>query len=114
MGNLRHAFRSLRRTPWYTVTAIAVVALGTTLTATVFAVVDGVLFKPLPYARVNEVFGLSPGVRATDVARHDLRPASGAHLRAWRAAAPEARFAAFNASGFKVTIGGHPVEMAQV
>ena len=60
MFELRHAFRSLRHSPWYSATVIGVSALGIALATTVFAVVDGVLFKPLPYARATEVFGLSP------------------------------------------------------
>jgi putative ABC transport system permease protein len=39
----------LRRSPWFAVTSIGTVAVALALAATVFAVVDGVLFKPLPY-----------------------------------------------------------------
>ena len=60
MTELRQALRSLRRSPFYCVTVVGVTALGMALTTTVFAVVDGVMFKPLPYANGSEVFGLSP------------------------------------------------------
>jgi len=46
---LRLSFRMLRRSPWFAVTSIGTVALAISLAATVFAVVDGVLFKRLPY-----------------------------------------------------------------
>jgi hypothetical protein len=46
---IRHAIRSLVRSPWYGVTAIGTITLTIALTATVFAVIDGVLFRPLPY-----------------------------------------------------------------
>jgi len=60
-GDLRYAVRSLRRAPWYSVTVIGVIALGMSLATTVFAVVDGVLFKPLPYPDAGRLFGIQPG-----------------------------------------------------
>ena len=53
---LRQAARSLRRTPWYAGTIVAVVALSMALATTVFAVADGVLFKPLPYPHPDELY----------------------------------------------------------
>jgi predicted permease len=53
---LRQALRSLRRSPWYSLTVVSVIALGIALSATVFAIVDGVLFKPLPYPDVENLY----------------------------------------------------------
>ncbi|MGH9395100.1 MAG: ABC transporter permease, partial [Terriglobales bacterium] len=44
-----HAFRALCRRPVYAGTTLLVLALGIGATATLFAVVDTVLLKPLPY-----------------------------------------------------------------
>lgn len=55
----RQAIRSLRRAPWYAVTVITVTALGMALATTVFAIVDGVLFKPLPYPGPDELYAVS-------------------------------------------------------
>jgi predicted permease len=52
---LRQAFRSLRRTPSYSLTVIAVIALSMCLATTVFAVVDGVLFRGLPFQNASEL-----------------------------------------------------------
>jgi hypothetical protein len=38
---------------WYTATVVATIALSIALASTVFAVVDGVLFKPLPYPEAH-------------------------------------------------------------
>jgi putative ABC transport system permease protein len=46
---VRQALRSLHRSPWCSLTVVAVIGLSTALCATVFAIVDGVLFKPLPF-----------------------------------------------------------------
>jgi predicted permease len=57
----RQASRSLRQRPWYAAAATAVIALTIALAATVFAVVDATLFKPLPYERPAELHFVSGG-----------------------------------------------------
>jgi predicted permease len=89
------ASRALRRAPWYSATVVAVVALTLALAATVFAVVDGVLFKPLPYPddeQITQVRALTPSmIGAAGVYAGN---ASIPDLRAWREALPEVAFTA--------------------
>jgi putative ABC transport system permease protein len=62
--DLRDAVRSLWRSPAYSLTAIAVLALGIGATSSIFSFVDGVLLRPLPYAnpeRIVLVFEKPPG-----------------------------------------------------
>jgi hypothetical protein len=47
--DVRYAFRSLAKTPGFTLTALAIVALGVGATTTIFSAVDNVLLRPLPY-----------------------------------------------------------------
>jgi predicted permease len=80
----RQSFRSLRRTPWYSLTVIGVIALTMTLATTVFAIVDGVLFKPLPYPRAEQLYAVTgPNGMA----------ASAREIAEWAAAVPEAQMA---------------------
>ena len=58
--DLKYAARSLRRTPGFTVAAIVTLALGIGANATIFTLLDAVLFKPLPVSRPGE---LSPCTR---------------------------------------------------
>jgi len=49
LRDLRYAFRSLRRTPGFTLMAVIVMALGIGANVSLFTVVRGVILKPLPF-----------------------------------------------------------------
>jgi predicted permease len=48
-GDLRYAFRTLRREAGYTAFALAIMAFGIGASATVFSLVNGVLLRPMPF-----------------------------------------------------------------
>ncbi len=50
LRDVRHALRGFRRSPVFTMTMIATLALGIGATTAVFSVVDRILFRSLPYA----------------------------------------------------------------
>jgi predicted permease len=62
--DLRHAVRSLRRSPAFTITAIVTLVIGTGAAVAIFAIVNAVLLRPLPYADPGRLVG----------AWHDLPP----------------------------------------
>lgn len=53
--NFRYAFRRLRRSPVFTLTATLALTLGIGATTTIFTVVDCVLLRPLPYRDSNRL-----------------------------------------------------------
>ena len=57
-SDLRYAFRQLARNPGFAFTAIAVLALGLSASTAIFAFVDAVLLKPLPYQDPSRLVGL--------------------------------------------------------
>ena len=58
--DLRYALRGLRRSPGFTATVILTLALGIGANATMFAVIDQMMFRPAPYlhapAEVNRIY----------------------------------------------------------
>jgi predicted permease len=65
--DLRHAFRSLRRTPGLTAAVAVTLALGIGAATTMFSVAYGVLLRPLPYRspdRLVRVWERHPGATA--------------------------------------------------
>jgi predicted permease len=99
--DLHYATRTLRRTPWYAAATIGVIALSMALATTVFAVVDGVLFKPLPSPHDEQLYAIQPGF--TKLARADRRESAGpVDLAAWSAAAPGASITGFRAENWLI------------
>ena len=63
---IRHAWRSLRRTPVFTITASLTLVIGVAAVVAIFAVLNGVLLRPLPYGEPDRLVGTW----------HDLPPLS--------------------------------------
>jgi putative ABC transport system permease protein len=55
---LRHAWRSLRRAPIFTLTATLTLVIGIGASVAIFAVVNGVLLQPLPYGQPDRLIGV--------------------------------------------------------
>ena len=81
---VRIALRTLLRSRWHAVATVGTIALTISLSSTVFAVVDGVLFKPLPYPdsdRLYFVKGLDGKNRTGFLSAIDLKYLAEADTR---------------------------------
>jgi len=54
----RYALRTLRQKPGFATVALLTLGLGTAATTVMFTVIDGVLFKPLPYAHPERLVNI--------------------------------------------------------
>jgi predicted permease len=110
-GSVAQALRSLWRTPWYVVTVVLVIGVSLALNAAVFAIVDGTLFKPLPYPEHDRLFGVTMGYSKLAEPMRSQPVVSAATLAEWRAALPAVKMTGFNA-GTAWPVGVHDVPAA--
>ncbi|HMF59415.1 MAG TPA: ABC transporter permease, partial [Vicinamibacterales bacterium] len=90
----RHAVRLMRRSPGFTFTALATLALCLGANLTIFAVVDSVLLRPLPFpdaGRLMSVYNTYPragvpndGCSLTNYYERRGKIAAFSHVAAWR------------------------------
>jgi putative ABC transport system permease protein len=75
---LKHAGRALARTPSFTAMTVLTLALGIGAATAIFAILDAVVLRPLPYPHGDRLVALSspvPGIKASPVwgvARHEM------------------------------------------
>ena len=53
--DVRYAVRLVRKAPWFTVSAVAVLGLGIGVTTAVFSLIDAALLRPLPFRDAHEL-----------------------------------------------------------
>jgi putative ABC transport system permease protein len=102
--DLRHAVRSLARTPGYAAVAILSLAIGIGGTTAIFSVVDGVLLRPLPYPKPDRLVRVF-----TQSKRRARNPNSEANFLDYRSGIASLQsVGAFNFARYHLDVGGEP------
>ncbi len=57
-NDLRQAFRSLLKSPGYTIVALVTLALGIGVNTSMFSLVDALLFQPAPFPNAHEIYSI--------------------------------------------------------
>src|SRR5580692_12808919 len=69
-SQLKQVLRRLRHAPMFTAITLITLAAGVGANTVVFSVLEGVLLKPLPYPKADELVGIwhtAPGINITDL-----------------------------------------------
>ncbi len=107
--DMRYALRTLRKSPGFVLTAIAVLALGTGANTAVFSVVRAVLLRPLPFRDPGQVMLLYEQIPKRGVTRSNLSAANFFDLRQQNRSF--AGMALMSGRGFAVTGGTSPEQV---
>jgi hypothetical protein len=79
--DLKFAFRQLRKSPGFTVTAVLMLAFGIGATTAIFSIVEGVLLRPLPFPDPGRLVMLADHLQGTNVAAQVTVPDIRAYTR---------------------------------
>ncbi|MGH7638633.1 MAG: ABC transporter permease, partial [Gemmatimonadaceae bacterium] len=82
LGDLRFAWRQMRRAPLFSAVAVATLAIGIGLTTGIFGLVDHVLLRPLPFVSPDRLVTLS----SVDSLGNDFPNVSSSNWQDWRGA----------------------------
>jgi predicted permease len=102
----RSLSRELRRSPWFLVIAVITLGVGIGATTAIFAVVDAVLIRPLPYPDADRLVALkhdSPGFGMDDLGMSD-----GTYVLYRRENRVLADFGIYRGGAVTLTGGGGP------
>lgn len=92
---LRQSVGVLLHRPWYAASILTVIAVGFALLASVLAVVDGVLFKPLGYPNESQLVS----IRVSSSKSRSTPRMTPDHPAAWTKATPGVPFTGFSVWG---------------
>lgn len=102
IGDVRYALRSIVKAPSFAAAVIATIALAIGATTTIFAVVDGIVLRPLPFTDSERAFALCE----TNKVMGGFCGASPMNVRDWAKSAPSLEAAGVARTESMIAQGG--------
>lgn len=112
LADLRNGFRFLRKTPGFTLVALAALALGIGANTAIFSVVNAVLLRPLPYREPDRLMAVVRKYRQGQIGWATSVP----KFVVWKQSPALERMAAYDfaAQGFSLSGGDVPEQVTGV
>jgi predicted permease len=111
LNDLRYALRILSRSPGFTATAIATLALGIGANVAMFSVVYGVLLRPLPYRDAGQLVLVRAEATFEGVNRPQPESVSAQGRVLWQRSFDALQSVAFFATGVEALAGDNGAEV---
>ncbi|HET8947005.1 MAG TPA: ABC transporter permease [Candidatus Polarisedimenticolia bacterium] len=110
LGDLRYAFRMMRRSPLFTATAVLTVALAIAANTAIFSVVNAVMLRPLPFRQPERLVQLA---EKNDKLNLPNFAVSLLNFLSWREQAPKSfeQIAAIGFESYTLTGTGEPEQI---
>lgn len=109
LQDARYGMRLLRRSPGFTFTAVAVIALGIGATTAGFTLLDHVLLRPLPFSHLEQLVRLFETDLPNGVARIETSPPNFLDWRAMNKSFTS--MGAYGPSSYNLSGAGDPVRL---
>src|SRR5262245_8387180 len=108
--DIRYALRTLRRSPGFSVVAIATLTLAVAANSAIFSVIEAIMLRPLAYRDAGQLVAITQMVRGP---RTQALPVCAAHFGEWqRSSTSFERLALLEGSTFTLTEPGEPERLS--
>ena len=110
--DVKFAFRQLRKSPGFTITAVLMLAFGIGATTAIFSIVEGVLLRPLPFPNPDRLVVLADRIHGADFGGNGEAGVTVPDIRAYsRDTNSFAALGGYGFAGYELSGAGEPAQV---
>lgn len=110
--DLKFAFRQLRKSPGFSLTAVLMLAFGIGATTAIFSIVEGVILRPLPFPESDRLMVLADRIQGADVGGSGEAGTTSLDIRSYsRDTHSFAALGGYQYGGFELSGSGDPAQV---